>query len=83
MNIGHDGMKRLMEEATVHHKEAVHYSTLARIRVGSDSGSKKGKDSEFSPSVLSNTLSIDVSNSDKRLRVYSVAWRVQTVARHA
>ena len=34
LNVRRGGMKRLMEEAAARHAETVHYSALARIRVG-------------------------------------------------
>ena len=34
--ISRGGMKRLMEEAAARHAKTIHYSTSARIRVGSD-----------------------------------------------
>ena len=45
-NTGWGGMKRLMEEATTGHAEAIHYSASAGIRVGTDGGPRP-KDSRF------------------------------------
>ena len=50
-NFGRGGMKWLMEEAKARHADTVHYSALARIRVGGDED-RKTKHSGFWPSVL-------------------------------
>ena len=40
-------MKRIMEEATTRHVEALHYSASARIRVGGERGTGSGVEAGF------------------------------------
>ena len=66
------GMKRLMEEATARHVEAIHYSASARIQVGSDEG-RKMKDSGFSALVLEGLAAIQLRKEEAdRCRVDSL-----------
>jgi hypothetical protein len=51
LNVGREGMKRLMEEAATRHAEIVHYSASAGIRVGGEE-TRKMTDSGFWPTVL-------------------------------
>ena len=47
MNTGRGGMKRLMEEATTRHVEAVHYLTSANIRFREEKNTKMGNNARF------------------------------------